>query len=58
MLKSERITPYRKASRGDSDSETGVPGNINDGDVSLEWSKECECESGGVWSLLPSVMIS
>lgn len=32
--------------------DIGVSGKINDGsygDASLECSKECECDSGGVW---------
>jgi hypothetical protein len=34
---------------GESGIETGVPGYIMDGDPALEYSKECECRSGGVW---------
>lgn len=37
------------AIRGESGIETGVLGNITVGDPALEYSKECECESGGVW---------
>ncbi len=32
---------------GDSIGDTGVVGNAS-GDPSLEWSNECDCESGGV----------
>lgn len=33
---------------GESGIDTGVLGKIIDGDPALEYSKECECESGGV----------
>lgn len=34
---------------GEFGIDTGVLGNIIDGDPALEYSNECECESGGVW---------
>ena len=39
---------YRMTSRGESGIEFGVPGKIIDGDPSLEYSNECECDKGGV----------
>ena len=33
---------------GVSGGDTGVIGNAS-GDPSLDWSNECDCESGGVW---------
>ena len=32
---------------GDSEPDTGVVGSAS-GDPSLDWSNECDCESGGV----------
>lgn len=43
-------------SKGESGIDTGVPGKVNDGDPALEYSNECECESGGVCQM-PSVMV-
>ena len=40
---------YCMAIWGEVGIETGVLGNIIDGDPALEYSNECECESGGVW---------
>ena len=40
---------YLMTSRGESGIEFGVPGKIIDGEPSLEYSNECECDNGGVW---------
>lgn len=45
------VRSYRMISRGESGIETGVPGKIIDGDPSLEYSNECECDKGGVWQI-------
>lgn len=34
--------------RGESGTDPGVPGNINEGDPALEYSNDCECDNGGV----------
>lgn len=42
----------RHDKRGELSIDIGVSGKIKDGsygDPSLECSKECECDSGGVW---------
>ena len=43
---------FRHKNGGELGMEIGVSGKINDGsygDPPLECSKECECDSGGVW---------
>ena len=42
---------YLMTSRGESGIEFGVPGKIIDGEPSLEYSNECECDNGGVWQI-------
>ena len=39
---------HLKMNFGDPERDTGVVGNAS-GDPSLDWSNECDCESGGVW---------
>lgn len=43
--------PYRMTKRGESGIEAGVPGKPIDGEPPLEYSNECECDSGGVWQI-------
>ena len=47
-MKKILLASHRMTSRGESGMETGVPGKIIDGDPSLEYSNECECDKGGV----------
>ena len=47
QLRKKHQMPYLMPNSGESGIDTGVPGNINDGDPLR--SNECECDNDGVW---------